>query len=159
MSDGRSKDPFQPQPADVSRPLDQADDDVWPSPSHVVAPRWQLQTQEERADQQNALNVMRKARIGRVMWRVLILFPFAEAKLARIERTYTPTMAPDRDIGVPSDDDDDDDMANTQEEQEGLSLLWQQRYAPDDLDEALRHGKSEQQYTRWSPWSICCCAN
>ncbi|ORX57964.1 hypothetical protein DM01DRAFT_1405638 [Hesseltinella vesiculosa] len=120
------QDPFEQQQTPNDQP--------WPWPSCQDVPKWQLQTEQEQADQQQAIQAM-------------------EAKLARLKLpkpSYTPATSMSMEA---SDDDDEHDCHNPQEDQEGLPLLWRQRFQEDQLDMALQQSKSERQYVTF--W--CCC--
>jgi hypothetical protein len=67
----------------------------------------------------------------------------------------------ENDLGNSNDEEDDDDnYYYYQGDQEGLSLLWQQKYTH---EEALLHQKDDRQYlsSEWLSWlqSFCCCSS
>ncbi|KAI8344043.1 hypothetical protein BC941DRAFT_464280 [Chlamydoabsidia padenii] len=100
----------------------------------TTIPKWHLQTDEERIDQQKAIRAM-------------------ESKLRRIKEQPNARNQYWRDNDLDSSDEDGE-----RDDQEGLSLLWQQKYTH---DEALIHQKDDRHYLphTWVSWFACCCCS
>ncbi|CAO3624486.1 unnamed protein product [Cunninghamella blakesleeana] len=112
-------------------------------------PKWNIQTDKERLDQQKAIQAM-------------------ESKLKNIkhkQNNYSSMKKMDQHIleandNDNSDDDDDNIDYGIDDQNEGLHLLWQERYTAEGLDDALKHQKKENQYISHPLFywvSNCCC--
>ncbi|CAO3608871.1 unnamed protein product [Cunninghamella echinulata] len=117
----------------------------WIEDSFQEIPKWSIQTDKEQLDQQKAIHAM-------------------ESRLNNIKQQQTnyPKMKEMNDNHrelVLEEDEEDEEGYGIEDENEGLYLLWQERYTDQGLDDALQHKKIENQYIHhpWLFWLCGCC--
>ncbi|KAI9302520.1 hypothetical protein BJ944DRAFT_242284 [Cunninghamella echinulata] len=138
-------DPFQDTNANIIE--QEQDASTWLENSFQDIPKWSIQTDKEQIDQQKAIHAM-ESRLNII-------------KQQQQQINY-PRMKEMNDCNrelVSEEDEEDEESYEIEDENEGLYLLWQERYTDQGLDDALQHKKIENQYIHhpWLIWLCGCC--